>query len=119
MASTKSCKARALADAVQQPTPPRQDEFSDSYNGLESDDIMEKDETELELEKLVFGDEAGFQEGLSAYRSTQAAPSPVSDDEVLQDGGEVLAGIDDADVSLNSSFCAGESAADLISAVFP
>jgi len=119
MPSSKSRKAQALADAVQQPTPPTQDEFSDSYNGLESDDPMDKDETELELEKLVFGDEAGFQEGLSTYKSTQAAPSPVSDDEVLQGGGDGLAGIDDADVSLNSFFCAGKSAADLILAVFP
>jgi len=101
MASTKSRKARALADGVQQPTPPTQDEFSDSYNGLESDDPMEKDETELELEKLVFGDEAGFQEGLSTYRSTQAELSPVSDDEILQDRGEGLTGVDDADVSLD------------------
>jgi len=62
---------------------------------------MEKDETELELEKLVFGDEAGFQEGLSTYRSTQAELSPVSDDEILQDRGEGLTGVDDADVSLD------------------
>lgn len=119
MAFTKSSKTRTLSETIQQPTPPAQDENSDSYNGLESDDPMEKDETELELEKLIFGDEAGFQEILSTYRSTQAVLSPVSDDDVLQDGGEGLTGIDDADVSLDIPFCAGESAADLILAVFP
>lgn len=119
MASTKSRKARTLSDAVQQLTPPIQDESSDSYNGLESDDPMEKDETELELEKLVFGDEAGFREGLSTYRPTQAALSPLSDDEVLQDGGEGLTRIDDADVGPDIVFYAGEFATDLNLAVFP
>lgn len=80
---------------------------------------MEKDETELELEKLVFGDEAGFREGLSTYHSTQAALSPLSDDEVLRDGGEGLTRIDDADVGPVVFLYAGEFSTDLILAVFP
>ena len=33
----------------------------------EGDISMEKDDTETELEKLVFGDDAGFQEGLKYH----------------------------------------------------
>ena len=92
------------ADSVPQTTHLSEDELSESYNGFESDVSGEKDETELELEKLVFGDDAGFRAGLSTNRSRsfarhceaegaenihlQAGPEP-------EDGFE---GVDDANV---------------------
>ncbi|KAL2039668.1 hypothetical protein N7G274_007527 [Stereocaulon virgatum] len=39
----------------------------------DSDDAMEKDDTELELEKLVFGDNTGFHERLKSHRSEPTA----------------------------------------------
>ena len=39
----------------------------------DSDDAMEKDDTELELEKLVFGDDTGFHERLKSHRSEPTA----------------------------------------------
>ena len=61
---------------------PYEDALSGSYDGFESDDFMLKDETELELEKLVFGDKAGFHASLDANRP----------DEFFQLPSEILAG---------------------------
>ena len=52
----------------QQPTPPTHDELSDAPSDFHGADPTEKDATELELEKLLFGDETGFREGLKSYR---------------------------------------------------
>ena len=112
MAPARPRKTRASVNSVQQPTPPTQDELFDNYNGFESDDPMDKDQTELELERLVFGDDAGFQEGLSSYRSDKVVLSPESRDEALQDGAEDLGGVDDADVSLCGFIRANGSVAD-------
>lgn len=72
-----------------------------SFNGFNSDDSMEKDKTELELEKLVFGDEAGFQKGLSTHERTAEhgleGGDHLDDAQVEQDQ-EGLEGLDDADV---------------------
>ncbi|KAL8817495.1 MAG: hypothetical protein Q9191_008137 [Dirinaria sp. TL-2023a] len=87
MALSKSGKNRQSRGSAQQPTPPTQDELSDSYSGFESHDSLEKDATELELEKAVFGDAAGFQEELASHRSKTAAYSPESvEDELEEDG---------------------------------
>lgn len=75
-----------------------------SFNGFNSDDSIEKDKTELELEKLVFGDEAGFQEGLSTYeRKYHTVENDLEGGDRLDDGQveedqEGLEGLDDADV---------------------
>ena len=64
---------------------------------------MEKDETEVELEKLVFGDDSGFLEGLKSYRQELAGPG-FEQLEGSEDGNhgvgedEGLEGIADADV---------------------
>ena len=91
-------------NSVQQPLLATQDELSDDSEGLDSDDPMEKDETEVELEKLVFGDDAGFHEGLKSYNENafptklksnaedQRNAAQVSDEE------QALQGVDDADV---------------------
>ena len=88
---------------TQQPTPPTQDEFSDHADYLDSEDPMEKDEAEGELEKLVFGDNSGFIEGLKSYRQELAGPlfeqlegSKDGNHGVWEDEG--LEGIADADV---------------------
>ncbi|MCJ1484023.1 hypothetical protein MMC06_004191 [Schaereria dolodes] len=65
----------------QQPTPPTQDELSEDTSMAEEDDSMEKDETELELEKLIFGDSAGFQEGLKLYRQEDIELDSPDDEE--------------------------------------
>ncbi|CAK3910498.1 WD40 repeat [Lecanosticta acicola] len=69
MAKTKHSTITKRQEAVQQPTPPAQED--DDEEGQESDvDIevgdgeIEKDEAEEELERLVFGDSAGWREGL-------------------------------------------------------
>ena len=69
----------------------------DSFSGVESDDSMGKDKTELELEKLVFGDEIGFHEGLIKPHGHKAAPTsqPGGQDRLEEEG---LEEIDDADV---------------------
>ena len=69
--------------------------------------VIEKDEAELELEKLVFGDDVGFREGLKSYNHDDG--SPISSEVLEEDqqgpndenstDGEGLEGIDDADVS--------------------
>lgn len=76
-----------------------------SFNGFDSDDSSEKDKTELELEKLVFGDEAGFQEGISTYeRKYYTAEHDLvvrdenSDEYQVGQDQEGLEGVDDADV---------------------
>lgn len=70
----------------------------DSFSGIESDDSIGKDKTELELEKLVFGDEIGFHEGLKPHGQGAAPASQPGEQDPLQE--EALEEIDDADVSL-------------------
>lgn len=91
------------AGAFQQSTPPTHDEFPGDGDHLNSDDPMAKDETEVELEKLVFGDCTGFLEGLKAHRQAPARSDfeqlevgEDADPDVEEDGG--LEGIADADV---------------------
>ena len=82
-----------------------QDELSDGDRASEDGEAMEKDETELELEKLVFGDDAGFREGLKQYRNgiTDSFDSASDKDIVAGSATEAeeedLDAVDDADVS--------------------
>ena len=80
-----------------------QDDSSESLDGYDSSDSKEKDATELELEKLVFGDELGFYDGLKS--TVNAAVSeigkdaePSVDDDADESTEEGLEGVDDADV---------------------
>lgn len=83
---------------------PTSDDSDPSFEGIDSEESLEKDETELELEKLVFGDEAGFQEGLGAYKRKfrTIVREGVEEDqrgvEQLDELGEGIEGVDDADV---------------------
>ena len=89
MAKTKA----KVAEMVQQPTPPTQVE-EDSDIDIEVDGVEEKDETEQELERLVFGDSAGFREGLRDF----ALDRQESESEDGEDAAVGLEGLDDADV---------------------
>ena len=85
-------------------SPPVQGGISESCNGFASDESTKKDKFEQELEKLVFGDGAGFRAGLSAHQPDLF--SQHSGDERAEDydlnavsGAEHgLEGVDDANV---------------------
>ena len=66
-------------------------------------EVLEKDETELRLEKALFGDEAGFLESLSAARYGQGKELQLydggSEDDASSAAEEDLAGLADEDVS--------------------
>ena len=49
--------------------PPIEVENSNDFNGFDSDEPDDKNEAELELERLVFGDEAGFRKNLENYQA--------------------------------------------------
>lgn len=108
MTRSRSRKPAKTAEATQQPTPPTQDDFAEVKENLDSDDPMEKNETEVELEKLVFGDDAGFLEGLRSHGQEvsqldlgQLEESKDVDTDDVEDEG--LEGIADADVKIESS----------------
>lgn len=87
---------------VQRLKPKISDEVVDDLEGSDSDEVMGKDGTEMELEKLVFGDKSGFHGGLKSYNHLNDAirNSVVVDQLKRQDGLEEgnLEGLDDADV---------------------
>lgn len=78
------------------------DEMIDDPERVDKDEIMEKDKTEIELEKLVFGDESGFHDALRSYKdaSIDLRDFVKGDRQQAQDGFEEgnLEGLNDADV---------------------
>ncbi|KAA6412986.1 MAG: hypothetical protein FRX48_02729 [Lasallia pustulata] len=104
MTRLRSRKPVKDAATIQQPAPPTQNDFSDAEDHFGSDDPVEKDETEVELEKLVFGDDAGFLEGLKSHRQEVARSEVDQLEEVAEgkdtsaDEDEGLEGIADADL---------------------
>lgn len=98
MAKSKQMKV-AQRQEVQQPTPPMQDEEESEEEDVESDvDIivdgeLEKDETEEELERLVFGDSIGFREGLKDVHMENAEDGDEDEDATVG-----IEGLDDAQV---------------------
>jgi hypothetical protein len=70
------------------------DDDEEDYEDQESEQIGED---ELELERLVFGDSAGFRENLKGFTGDKARRGEVADDS-LEDGVTGLEGLDDADV---------------------
>ena len=103
MRHSKPLVAAKKQRSVQQPLPTMYDEDSDVFEGVHSDGAMEKDDIELELEKYVFGDDAGFHEDIKLHQGDalsriafemedeQDAKQSSAEDEALQ-------GVDDADV---------------------
>jgi hypothetical protein len=100
MAKSKGAKAakKVVEEEVQQPTPPIHDEIEsesdvDFIMGDDDDEPEEKDDEEEELERLVFGDNAGFREGLKDFTLDG------EDDDTLEGAGRTgLEGMDDAAV---------------------
>lgn len=91
-----------LHEAARPPTRPRNHELDPDFDGFGSD-AMEKDEMEIELEKIVFGDEKGFLDELKAHNKSEVTryTDTVEEDKgegpsELEDGG--LEGLDDSAV---------------------
>lgn len=97
--SNRQDVGKAAKAAVQQPTPPTQDEDASDGSDVEitmERDPDEKDATEQELERLVFGDSAGFREGLRDFAVEEEEGSEEDVEESAAETG--LEGLDDADV---------------------
>lgn len=84
---------------------PTSDDSDSSFDGINSEDSLEKDKTELELEKFVFGDEVGFQQALDTHgRSSHTGElgGEEEDDQLINGQFEEeeagIEGVDDADV---------------------
>src|SRR5277367_1764299 len=108
MPRQRSKKLSEGRKAFEQPTPPAQDERGQDDSDKESVDVMEKDEDEQELEKLVLGDEAGFMaqldHGAAGYEDEDLEEEEDLEAEVgLDDVEENLEDADDAEVG--SSLC--------------
>lgn len=86
-----------------------QDQFSNSSNESDDDESMEKDEVELKLEKIVFGDESGFHQGLKSHKdkiSSQAFENIEKievDDNKNEEQKNGIHDVDDADVNARFS----------------
>lgn len=82
----------------------------------------EKDETEEKLERLLFGDDAGFHEALKSHRTPGAMDLVLRDDSDEEEGeGEDEGGLDDvsdADVSGFVNFSMSERACVLMTIAF-
>ena len=106
----KTSQAQPRPSAIlQQPTPPSLDE----WDGLEGGDAAmdeqsekEKDDTELALEKLVFGDDAAFRHAISDHARRRSHSLSESDEATgeergsrhLYAGEQALEELADADV---------------------
>lgn len=73
------------------------DEESGSEN--EGSDIMEKDEDEEELDRLVLGDSAGFLERLGGHMDLEEEGNLDGGEEADLEADVGLEGVDDADVT--------------------
>lgn len=71
---------------------------SDDGRSEDSDTDMEKDATEEELERLVFGDRTGFLEGLRQFGKGGELVGTAREDESEDDDGSELENVADADV---------------------
>lgn len=98
-------RSRKLSEgrtALQKSTPTTSDQHEQDDSHNESLDIMDKDEDELELDRLVLGDQAGFMAQLDQGRTKDKEEDPEEADleaEVgLGDSDEDMEGVDDADV---------------------
>ena len=79
-----------------------QDDMTSNSEGPYRNEPMEKNETEKQLEKRVFGDDLGFHEGLKFFNNDKTVLQGLVDGDRVQaqDGleDENLEGLDDADV---------------------
>ncbi len=75
------------------------DEEDIPESGTISPDIAPKDATEAELEKLVFGDETGFLEGIKTHEAHNRKPT-LEEDPAGESADEDLDGLQDSDVRM-------------------
>ena len=91
-----------ILQLVQRSTLPALNDMANDYKILDVEDPIEKDRTEIELEKLVLGDESGFHEGLKSYKHGSTDFQGLLDGERQQPQGSSEDGkleqLDDADV---------------------
>lgn len=93
------------SEILRQPTDIFQDDSSsDSFGGFSSNASIEKDAVETELERMVFGDDAGFQQELKKRAGATkdfslSQPKTDASDEEIEDQ-DLFRDVDDADVRL-------------------
>lgn len=92
------------------------------YELLDDEYPIEKDKTEVELKKLVFGDDSGFHEGLKSYETGGPNLQGLLDGERQQIQASLedrkLENLDDADVG-NSNSASVWLLLNILPAVFP
>jgi U3 small nucleolar RNA-associated protein 18 len=101
MPRQRSKKLSEGRKAIQQPTPPTQDEREQDDSENESLDMIEKDEDEAELDRLVLGDGAAFMAHLDEEMQDEGEDASEAELEAevgLDDEEENLEEVDDADV---------------------
>lgn len=81
----------------------REQDSQETMSKGDSDDPVEKDETEIELEKLLFGDNTGFHESLKSRGAGFGSLFPLADEQsqpgdVDELDNEGLEEVNDADV---------------------
>ena len=86
-------KPPSKSKTILQPAESAYEELSDASV---SDAELEKDETELELERLVFGDDEGFKRELGRHGATESGIESAEEEE--EDEDRELDAVADADV---------------------
>lgn len=125
MPAPQARKAEQSLQTMPQSKSPLEQNSRELLGGSDSDDPTEKDETEIELEKLLFGDNTGFHEGLKTRGRAAGALVQHGNEQSqreVQDGiaDEGLEGVDDADVCIfHDSTLTSTCRLILCSAVFP
>lgn len=80
------------------------DPGNEASDDMDTEDLTEKDATELELERRVFGDEAGFYEALRLHKDAEHVGDQILtgasgyEDQNAEDREGSLRGVNDADV---------------------
>jgi U3 small nucleolar RNA-associated protein 18 len=92
MPRQRSKKLSAGRKALQEQVPPARDEHEQVESDNESADVMEKDEDEFELDRLVLGDEAGFMARLDR--------EGMEDEDLEEAGLEAEVGLDEVEGNL-------------------
>lgn len=104
MPQAKESRPPKKVDFLQQAPSGTSDEESEAEQEsdveINVDGEPEKDETEQELERLVFGDSAGFRDGLR-----ESSDVEVEDSEQEEEGATGLEGLDDAQVGQIALIC--------------
>ena len=101
--------ANGGSDSTKRPPLVAERDLESDFDDASSADLMEKDKTEEQLEKLVFGDDAGFRSALKTHGRSNRELA-LTENDVAEDGdeasadGEELGDLDDADVRTSRHF---------------